>query len=873
MTTFKELKANLQQNNGYSNSWKLIKEKDVVTKKRGEDIYMDFFDRVSQQTTKPLCQNIDLIVPAKIRTQNQQIQLEQFLHIIGNELHANTLETSTSRHGNTNEPPLFHSDDTHVNRREFERNDEKRQFRIQEFIKTEKSYVETLKTLVKYVVQPLRSNMQDKHCILNTFKCHKIFLNIDQITAINEQFLLDLQAASEKDNIEFGALCEKHIIKFECYRKYLLEQSEAQKLHAKEYKNNQNYRRFLVKVKDQSEFKRKRLQDILVEPVQRISRYSMMLREILQLTPEDHPDYRGLKAASEKAKEIATMADDNPTKTATMFLNLYQGIKDSPCSLINQKRSLVAHLDATEIHRVTNKPTRAVSLFLFTDKILVASRSSIDAKEIDLNELLDPTHTITPTSSNSASLLFSTKKIEKSHGLKFKGWADIESIDMFDGVPDRPGSFILSATTVQETKINDVSNITSFENYFYKGPRLFSVIPQTTFTRTKKTELMDKAAHFRSLYQKTRALAKQYEHADRTYHKLWKGVPTFCNVYNENTYVSAKYKNDTALIYVDDDSMDTDKLFPQTSSLFNPWIIGLIQPEDLKGFRFNICTRTNFPRHQPLDKNKPSEQTIDFESIFWNNLLYLDQNLKGSVEYTTHCMMKIQQAVNQGNGRTRTKSISRTSSIPTIGKLFNNNNVDNHPIQRRPSPSQLKKAKSFSPPPQPQAPKRVPVHHSWSAGNGNNVTENTSVTSLWSPLHNNEKELLDTIEFMQPTANNKQESDMRSTTEQQKMFRKSISRTISSIGSSDSSTRSSCSMIEDDGNDDDEEEYEIDYMTIKTVVPSSPPTTTEHPESLEGVFKSMSGFEDEMQQQWKAMSSKYQLLQAASDTHHLQTRG
>jgi hypothetical protein len=92
------------------------------------------------------------------------------------------------------------------------------------------------------------------------------------------------------------------------------------------------YRRFLLKVKDQSEFKRKRLQDILVEPVQRISRYSMMIREILQLTPEDHPDYQGLKAASEKAREIATMADDDPTKTATMFLNLYQGIKDSPVS-------------------------------------------------------------------------------------------------------------------------------------------------------------------------------------------------------------------------------------------------------------------------------------------------------------------------------------------------------------------------------------------------------------------------------------------------------------------------------------------------------------------------------------------------------------
>lgn len=210
---------------------------------------------------------------------------------------------------------------------------------------------------------------------------------------------------------------------------------------------------------------------------------------------------------------------------------------------------------------------------------------------------------------------------------------------------------------------------------------------------------------------------------------------------------------------MDDDTIDTDKLFPQSSSLYNPWIIGLIQPEEMKGFRFNICTRTNFPRHYPsADNKKPSEQTLDFESIFWNNLLYLDQNLKKSVEYTTHCMMKIQQAINQGSSphsRSRPKSISRTTSIPTIGKLFHNNSNDKLTIETRPttrssSPSQLQKAKSFSPQQQPVSPKRVPVHYSWSgAGSTGNVvshhhTSDTSDTSLWSH-GNNEKELLDTV--------------------------------------------------------------------------------------------------------------------------------
>jgi hypothetical protein len=94
--------------------------------------------------------------------------------------------------------------------KKFERNDDKRQFRIQEFIRTEKSYVDTLKTVVKYVVNPLRSSMQQKNCILNTFKCQKIFLNVDQIMKVNSEFLQDLLEV-ENSTATFGSLCEKHV--------------------------------------------------------------------------------------------------------------------------------------------------------------------------------------------------------------------------------------------------------------------------------------------------------------------------------------------------------------------------------------------------------------------------------------------------------------------------------------------------------------------------------------------------------------------------------------------------------------------------------------------------------------------------------------
>ncbi|KAI8876938.1 Dbl homology domain-containing protein [Backusella circina FSU 941] len=450
--------------------------------------------------------------------------------------------------------------------------------------------------------------MQQKHCVLNTFKCSKIFLNIEQIMIANETFLKDL-VGKKKNDKGFGAICEKHIESFECYRKYLLEQADAQQLHTKEFKGNHAYRRFLLQVRDRVEFKRKRLQDILVEPVQRISRYSLMLKEILCLTPENHPDYKGLKTACEKAKIIATMADDDPTKIATLFLNLYKSIKDSPCSLINQKRSLITHLDAIEIHSVTNKPTRAVTIFLFTDKILVASRPSIDAKEIDINDLL------VSSSNQQQQKTFNSQVKRRDTTLKFKGWADIESMEIFGGPLEHPGSFILSASTPQEIK-NGNMDITSFEKYFYKGPRLFSVLRVKRESRHKVNQCLKKTEDFIHQFQMSRSLARQYKFGDRTLHRQWQDIPTYCNVYNRESYIHAKYKNCCALIYVDDDE-ELEKLF--CNNLMFPWIVGLIQP-DKKGFRFILLHKPGIEK--PL-VHTDCEQTLDFESVFWNNRKFI----------------------------------------------------------------------------------------------------------------------------------------------------------------------------------------------------------------------------------------------------------
>jgi len=51
------------------------------------------------------------------------------------------------------------------------------------------------------------------------------------------------------------------------------------------------------------------LQSLLVNPVQRIPRYLLLLKELVQKTPSDHPDYQSLNTALNKIKEITEIVN------------------------------------------------------------------------------------------------------------------------------------------------------------------------------------------------------------------------------------------------------------------------------------------------------------------------------------------------------------------------------------------------------------------------------------------------------------------------------------------------------------------------------------------------------------------------------------
>jgi hypothetical protein len=81
------------------------------------------------------------------------------------------------------------------------------------------------------------------------------------------------------------------------------------------------------------------------------------------------------------------------------------------------------------------------------------------------------------------------------------------------------------------------------------------------------------------------------------------------------------------LIYVDNNE-ELEKLFH--NGLVFPWVVGLIQP-DAKGYRFILSHKPGIEK--PL-VNSDCEQTLDFESVFWNNRKFIFSLIRLRVNVT-----------------------------------------------------------------------------------------------------------------------------------------------------------------------------------------------------------------------------------------------
>ncbi|XP_054634687.1 rho guanine nucleotide exchange factor 38 isoform X2 [Dunckerocampus dactyliophorus] len=178
---------------------------------------------------------------------------------------------------------------------------------IQELIQTEKDYLTDMELCIREVVQPLR-NMQ-------VVDVDRLFTNMETVCEVSAALFHRLQDAMSDPDPEAVVIGEVFIqakaALEDVYKIYCYHHDDANmslKSYEKEEEIKQHFTTCVLSLKKIYDMEGKPnlldMGSLLIKPVQRIMKYPLLLGELWQATPEDHPDFRPLQEAFTAAKII-----------------------------------------------------------------------------------------------------------------------------------------------------------------------------------------------------------------------------------------------------------------------------------------------------------------------------------------------------------------------------------------------------------------------------------------------------------------------------------------------------------------------------------------------------------------------------------------
>ncbi|KZV72156.1 hypothetical protein PENSPDRAFT_371983 [Peniophora sp. CONT] len=261
---------------------------------------------------------------------------------------------------------------------------------LNELVSTERSYVKRLRILKHDYADPLRSYARSKEtAIIPAYEANTLFGNIDALLPVNEAFLADLERMVAPDGPQIvgdiGDVALRHFKElrgFDLYKQFYVKREEAQSILEREMAKKSRFYTFVDRIKYSSADMKNRvgLRELMMEPVQRIPRYTLMFRTMMQRMAPHDPQCVKLREADEIASRIALAEADDATKRAAVMHCLAQTVEGFPPGLVSHSRRFIDCLDVDDgadnqgsVAAGIIEPLRC-TLFLFDDKIMVVKR-------------------------------------------------------------------------------------------------------------------------------------------------------------------------------------------------------------------------------------------------------------------------------------------------------------------------------------------------------------------------------------------------------------------------------------------------------------------------------------------------------------------
>ncbi|OWZ53685.1 hypothetical protein C368_04069 [Cryptococcus neoformans 125.91] len=227
---------------------------------------------------------------------------------------------------------------------------------IDELVRTERSYLSRIHALKTAYADRLRLYSKDPNQqLIPPYEAKAMFANIELIVPASMAFLGDLEGMLRSGHAEdlVGDVCLKHfktLRTFDPYRTYLSKQDESQKLFQDSLKKFIGFGTFIESTKYQTTgIGNIGLRELLMEPVQRIPRYTLLWQTMIKCMSPLSTQRAKLLEAIEIASGIARCEPDAQTVRATVMYNLERNIDDFPAKLFSNNRDFIDAIDVEDI--------------------------------------------------------------------------------------------------------------------------------------------------------------------------------------------------------------------------------------------------------------------------------------------------------------------------------------------------------------------------------------------------------------------------------------------------------------------------------------------------------------------------------------------
>eukprot|EP00002_Diphylleia_rotans_P008582 TRINITY_DN1852_c0_g1_i1.p1 TRINITY_DN1852_c0_g1~~TRINITY_DN1852_c0_g1_i1.p1 ORF type:complete len:1197 (+),score=251.22 TRINITY_DN1852_c0_g1_i1:88-3678(+) len=277
---------------------------------------------------------------------------------------------------------------------------------MQELLTTERTYVNNLHLIIKKFMQPIQAAPATKR-ILSDEDYKSIFYLIESIYQLHQSVILPGLQKSIEPSESVAKLAAvfveaEHFLKI--YGGYL-DNYEAAAATLKRCLQSSNFSLFMKETMKDPACQNLDLLSFLIQPVQRIPRYKLLLDELIKATPDTDPDHSSLASASSIVKKTASHAN---SRIKSAYIRDKLGKIDGFEKYLSPSRHYVT--EGTGTIYATKKNSNSLlgqgTVIVFSDMILICVGRSIqrsmewsvlwiidaDHESFELS-LVDPEHT------------------------------------------------------------------------------------------------------------------------------------------------------------------------------------------------------------------------------------------------------------------------------------------------------------------------------------------------------------------------------------------------------------------------------------------------------------------------------------------------